>query len=1319
MDDNRVNLELFLTDNTRQGMQSAGQNMTGLEQQMKEVVAILKQELTGLSRAFKEALSNGTANPSDLAEIQAMKGAIAELEQQIKDLKKETSETPRYPKVIDLAPYVTEEVDKLEDARERIKLIISNIQKDIDSMRAASVQNASSGIINPADEAKIKQLENTVRGLTEELKKYDLTKRDTYDTPIVNDAVINKTNALRMQFSQVARELPSLAMGPQMFILAISNNLPYLADAIKDVKIQNEELARSNQKTIPVWKQLLSAAFSWQTGLVVGITLLTVYGRELGNWVKSLIKGKEAMTELLSSEQEMALARSKVSDNTKKEQTELDILYTKLKDTTISSRERMAAINEWIKRYPQYANILDGENINLAKLEAAYQSLNKEIQASAIARAYADKIADNSVKKEGELVKAQNQYVTYLKAREKYNKEVAEFEEKKEKNGFSTATERYDAGQRVKKLRRAMDEEYELWKNFRQNVNQYGENISTIEQHLNAADLFQQPKSGTYDYWTQQQTRAEGVLKNIKSSIKKTLDEASKDGKNLFSLGIDKSIVESYVKASSQVKEAREKLKVYDDKKKPRVQSSTRDYETELAEARVKTRLKIENMLTDLMEDGFAKRKEIATKEYHETLAQITEEENKQLKILKDESKKKKQAVDPGKENDIKSSASFSRSLAAMNYMKDIFDINKEWQQKDENSWIEYNKQYGTYNEKKAAIAKEYALKINKDTTDGEKAFLKKQMEEAYVNLDFSQLKDKINWETIFGDMANVTKSQLLNVKNQLIAFKNSPEFKKNSNPEQIKVIEDALNNINSAITDKSGFFGGLASSMKEYKKAVDELKQSQQEYNKSVELGDEIAQKSALEKRNTAEKNLLSAQNNVEKSKDKAVDNITAVANAMTRLGEAKASISDVGNAVGSLVDALSKSGSKIGGIIASVLSMLDMIGKQGLDHFLGNIFDSLNNMTAGIWNSIGSVFGIKGAGNFFAGADYESYSKMVSQYSRLNEVWSQLIDKKKEYISISYSEEAYKAGQEAEALVQKSIDSYRKLGIERLNSGSSTGSHSIGVRQRKDMSSSDWAEAQKALGSAFNSSIRDGRMTGLFDLSVEQLEKLKAEAPTFWAKLDDDVRGYLNNIIDGQAKIEEIQKSVKEQLTQLTFDNLRSNFLDTLMDMNSDSADFFDKFQEYFERAILNDKIAALYNDRLQTWYDEFANANKSGGINSDEYAKLKEEWNKIVSDALTDRDALKEIFGWTGDESSQSGRSGNFTTLTQEQGTKLEGLFTSVQDHTSSIDQLLKDAREERKTVMEVLGRIAENTAYCRHLETMNEYLERLDREGFKMR
>lgn len=93
-----------------------------------------------------------------------------------------------------------------------------------------------------------------------------------------------------MQFSQVARELPSLAMGPQMFILAISNNLPMLADAIADVRKQNELLAASGQKGVPVWKQLGKALLSPQTALIALISLGIVYGKEIGNWVKTLVK---------------------------------------------------------------------------------------------------------------------------------------------------------------------------------------------------------------------------------------------------------------------------------------------------------------------------------------------------------------------------------------------------------------------------------------------------------------------------------------------------------------------------------------------------------------------------------------------------------------------------------------------------------------------------------------------------------------------------------------------------------------------------------------------------------------------------------------------------------------------------------------------------------------------------------------------------------------------------------------------------------------------------------------------------------------------
>lgn len=146
-------------------------------------------------------------------------------------------------------------------------------------------------------------LTGQINGLKAGLKDLQKTKEEVAKTPSIDidtEAVTRKTNNLKMQFSQVARELPSLAMGPQMFILAISNNLPMLADAIADVRKQNELLAASGQKGVPVWKQLASSIFSWQTALVAAISLGIVFGKDIANWVSSLFKAKKNYLKLNS-----------------------------------------------------------------------------------------------------------------------------------------------------------------------------------------------------------------------------------------------------------------------------------------------------------------------------------------------------------------------------------------------------------------------------------------------------------------------------------------------------------------------------------------------------------------------------------------------------------------------------------------------------------------------------------------------------------------------------------------------------------------------------------------------------------------------------------------------------------------------------------------------------------------------------------------------------------------------------------------------------------------------------------------------------------
>ena len=580
-----------------------------------------------------------------------------------------------------------------------------------------------------------------------------------------------------------------------------------------------------------------------------------------------------------------------------------------------------------------------------------------------------------------------------------------------------------------------------------------------------------------------------------------------------------------------------------------------------------------------------------------------------------------------------------------------------------EQDWNEYIIKYGTFQQKKEAIARKYNKAIEESATAGEAASLQKEFEEALSNLNLDKLKNTINWQVIFGDLSKITKDQLTKVKAQLNEFKKSSEFK-NATPDQIKVIEEAVDNINNALIDKSGFFGGLGDSLTEYEQAVVKVTEAQTELNKALESGDEVAIEKAREKKNAAELNQLNAQVNAEKSRDKAISNINAVADAMTRLSDGSASLSEVGNIVGNLVDAFAESGSKIGGIIGAILSIIDQIGEKGVVGFAGGIVKSLGHVAEKAWGGFANVLTL---GKFnIGGADYSDYNEMVEEYNKLNDIWDELIDKKKEYIDMSYGPEAAKAGEEAIEIAKKSIESYKLLGKERLNSGASIGSHSIGVRIRNSMSRElwdQWDEFAKSIGQ--NPDAIGGRLTGLFDLTAEQLEKLKEEAPGFWSKLDGDVQNYLNKIIEGEERIEDIQKAVQEQLTQTSFDSLFDSFIDTLMDMDASSKDFADNFGEYMRKAIFTQMFSKGYEDELRKWYDSFSAAmGKEGGITSSDIKDLREGWDTIVNGALEDRKAWEQIVGGGGTSTSQESSKKGFATMSQDSADELNGRFTALQ-------------------------------------------------------
>lgn len=240
--------------------------------------------------------------------------------------------------------------------------------------------------------------QNTLRQiqtLKNELKSMD-AQMGNYQRNVGNYA--SHWNGLNVSVQQVARELPSLAVGWNTFFLAISNNLPMLADELKKARIEYQAMQEAGQKGIPVWKQLTKSILSWQTALVVGITLFSVYGKDIMNWVASLFKGEQAVLELANAEKDLADARKRGISNSVKERVELDLLYKATQDTSRSMEDRNEAVDELQKRYPSYFKNMSNEEILAGKASVAYGELKKAIIASAIARAQADKIAENSMK---------------------------------------------------------------------------------------------------------------------------------------------------------------------------------------------------------------------------------------------------------------------------------------------------------------------------------------------------------------------------------------------------------------------------------------------------------------------------------------------------------------------------------------------------------------------------------------------------------------------------------------------------------------------------------------------------------------------------------------------------------------------------------------------------------------------------------------------------------------------------------------------------------------------------------------------------------
>ena len=206
----------------------------------------------------------------------------------------------------------------LGDMGKYTQAVIAQLESQLKDLQNQFKQAMASGTNSDAQMADIQALTGVIEQLKAELKELEAQKKKTSSTPILGDDPAPKLNNVKMSMQQIARELPALAMGPQMFFLAISNNIPMFTDALASARKEYEALTAAGKKATPVWKQVLSSLFSWQTAMAAAITLTVVYGKEIGNFIKSMMSAGKASISLADAQKKindsLTSGSSKVGD---------------------------------------------------------------------------------------------------------------------------------------------------------------------------------------------------------------------------------------------------------------------------------------------------------------------------------------------------------------------------------------------------------------------------------------------------------------------------------------------------------------------------------------------------------------------------------------------------------------------------------------------------------------------------------------------------------------------------------------------------------------------------------------------------------------------------------------------------------------------------------------------------------------------------------------------------------------------------------------------------------------------------------------------
>jgi chromosome segregation ATPase len=1207
----------------------------------------LKHDIDSSNDAVKKAKDETAALQSTNKWIVANTEAVIETDKQIKQLKKDFSALSDEEKVGDTGTAKIRQIQQL--AAQRL-VEEEAVRKTIKAQKDQIIQsNAEEGSITALRKQLIllikdyddlgrvrrggdagKALLTQISNVQKELNAAEQAS-GRFQRNVGNYA--SAWNGLGNSVQQVARELPSLAVSANTFFLAISNNLPILVDEIAKARKEyanfKAELKAGNKDVkavAPVWQQLTRSILSWQTALVVGLTLLSVYGKDVIKWIGSLGKARDVTLDLLSAEQEMALARKSAWSSIAKEQTQLDILYNKLKNVTLSTTERNAAVREWVKNYKTHSDILEGEKVSIDKLNKAYKELTKEIRNSAIARKYEDTLADMSIKREDEEIKRLNQKKTLYDAGLEMSVAQREYERVQREYDKGQTSSQVLSSARVRYLN-AVDnwnKEKKVYVDAINTVKKYDENMAVIENHISTLDLFPQPKEGTYDYWQQQVEIADDALKQITSEQKKVLDEASKDSKkDLYGLGIDRAVVDSYKKAVKDKAEAEKQLKVYGDSSKEQKmaekEAEKRKKEQEkLNEDLLSLRRQNQQAEIDLMEEGTEKK-----------LKQIDLDYQKEIDAIKKQ-KASWESSQSGRLTDEQTNQlGIWASNAARNREKGITSTNNERLEADKKAWQEYFIQFGNYQEKRKNLIQKYDDEIAKlEEHSAERATKIAEKNQAIDQLDEQFGKSTHVMADLFEDASEKSVSSIQDIIDKyelLIKYMSGTD-------ESVSLI-----NLKSVgFTDKD--IANLENGTINIKDITDAIKR----------LKEEVKGKSPW----------LSFFSDMKKG----IDDIKNANGDTRKFGQG---ISTIGGAITEFSPAIKQFGSDISSIfgedlndeINNVIDGLSGLGQTAVG--VGQIMSG--DIAGGIMSAVSGVSQLVNAmGNLFGPDGTAYYEGVKEQLEAINEVYDRIIDKSKEDIVFGGGFASVQAATQAMDNYEKKVINLQKIAAASGRAGASWKSHSAEWHSNKNVGAiGGFEQMSDILGKSISS------MTDLYSLSGDELFLIQSQMPEAWSLIDARIRENLDSIVACKDEANELRDALNQAMTGVDFDSFYNGFIDQLSDMDTSFEDMCDNFEDYLRKSIMAGLVASQYQGRINALYEQWSDAARSDSkITKNEADLLKEQYQQIVEDMMHDREEMFKTFGWDTSATSQESSKKGFATASQDSIDELNGRFTALQ-------------------------------------------------------